>query len=239
LLARLSNDNPVEPAQTLSQRLSGWLDWTDAIALSSALGSNTSAVAMFDAGSSGAAEECEAECRRVRAALMQAIEGDSILAPAKPARLARSPIPAHAPRRHDPAEDAAGYALFRQSYLSLQQSMETSVGNLRRRLRAVLAGRSPAMSRLAMVDAAMERALGAREQQLLSSVPIALRGHFERLRRAEGERLAQAQAQSDLPAAERGAWLALFRKDMQCVLVAELELRFQPVQGLLAALRTC
>jgi hypothetical protein len=123
--------------------------------------------------------------------------------------------------------------------LSLQQSMETSVGNLRRRLRAVLAGRSPAMSRLAMVDAAMERALGAREQQLLSSVPIALRGHFERLRRAEGERLAQAQAQSDLPAAERGAWLALFRKDMQCVLVAELELRFQPVQGLLAALRTC
>jgi len=118
--------------------------------------------------------------------------------------------------------------------------METSVGNLRRRLRAVLAARSQAMSRLAMLDAVMERALGAREQQLLSSAPIALRGHFERLRRAEGERLAQeAPAQSDLPAAEAGAWLALFRKDMQCVLLAELELRFQPVQGLLAALRTC
>lgn len=117
--------------------------------------------------------------------------------------------------------------------------METRVGNLRRRLRAALASRSPAMNRLAMVDAAMERALGAREQQLLSSAPVALRGHFERVRKAEADQLAQTQAQSSRPDVDSGAWLNVFRKDMQCVLLAELELRFQPVQGLLAALRTC
>lgn len=99
------------------------------------------------------------------------------------------------------------------------------------------------MGRLALVDAAMERALEAREQHLLSSAPVALRGHFERLRTAEAERLAhgeaQAQAQGRLPTIEPGAWLDTFRYDMQCVLHAELDLRFQPVQGLLAALRAC
>jgi len=238
VLARLSDNNAVEPAHTLSQRLSGWLDWTDAIALSSALGSNTSTAVAHDARSSGATKECETECHRVRTALMQAIAGDRVLAPAKPARLARSPAPGHAPQRHDTVEDAADYALFRQCYLSLQQSMETSIGNLRRRLRAALAARSPAMSRLAMVDAAMERALSAREQHLLSSAPVVLRGHFERLRQAEAEQLARAQAHSSRPHVEPDTWLSVFRKDMQYVLVAELDLRFQPVQGLLAALRT-
>lgn len=238
LLARLSETNAAEPARTLSQRLTGWLDWTDAIALSSALGGSVSAVAAADARTSGTAGTCESECQRVRAALAQAIAADSVLAPAKPsraARFARSSVPAHAPQRNEAVEDATDYTLFRQCYLSLQQSMETSIGNLRRRLRAALAAHSPAMSRLAMLDAAMERALGAREQNLLSSAPVVLRGHFERLRSAEAERLAHAEPQS--PAAEPGAWLSVFRKDMQCVLLAELELRFQPVQGLLAALR--
>jgi hypothetical protein len=35
-----------------------------------------------------------------------------------------------------------------------------------------------------------------------------------------------------------GAWLDAFRKDMQSVLLAELDVRLQPVEGLLAALRT-
>jgi hypothetical protein len=39
------------------------------------------------------------------------------------------------------------------------------------------------------------------------------------------------------PAAKPGAWLDVFREDMQSVLLAELEIRFQPVEGLLAALR--
>jgi hypothetical protein len=34
-----------------------------------------------------------------------------------------------------------------------------------------------------------------------------------------------------------GAWLDAFRKDMRSVLLAELDIRFQPVEGLLSALR--
>ncbi|MNR29859.1 hypothetical protein D3C85_1472750 [compost metagenome] len=69
----------------------------------------------------------------------------------------------------------------------------------------------------------MERVVGAREQSLLSSVPGLLETHFEHLRQASGH--------------APGAWLAQFRKDMQAVLLAELDIRFEPVEGLLAALR--
>jgi hypothetical protein len=79
------------------------------------------------------------------------------------------------------------------------------------------------MAKLAMVDTVMERVVGVREQSLLASVPALLETHFERLRQA--------------PEQAPGAWLAQFRKDMQAVLLAELDIRFEPVEGLLAALR--
>ena len=95
------------------------------------------------------------------------------------------------------------------------------------------------MGRLAVLDAVMERALGERERSLLANLPVLLAGHFERLRDGaeplpddgDGE---GAQAVPGAP----GPWLDVFRKDMQSVLLAELDIRLQPVEGLLAALRT-
>jgi len=60
----------------------------------------------------------------------------------------------------------------------------------------------------------------------LSTVPLLLEKHFERLRKANRE----------TPASD-DAWLAEYCKDMQSVLLAELNLRLQPVEGLLEALR--
>lgn len=150
-----------------------------------------------------------------------------------------------------PAADTADFADFRQRYLQLQQEMETAIGQLRGRLRVALAARSSGMARLATLDAIMERVLGARERSLLSTVPALLGTRFERLREAERQALAEASAEPDgdapadasvaaqPPAATPGAWLDTFRDEMQSVLLAELEVRFQTVEGLLAALRTC
>jgi hypothetical protein len=136
-----------------------------------------------------------------------------------------------APPQAGPADTALEYSIFRQRHLSMQQTMETRIGDLRARLRLALAARTPAMARLAEVDGVMEQALGARERTLLAAVPALLGGRFARLRQAAQETLA------DTPAA-RNAWLDVFRMDMQSVLLAELDLRLQPVEGLLAALRT-
>ncbi|RQS09552.1 DUF3348 domain-containing protein [Burkholderia sp. Bp8991] len=232
LLARLTDADVAESRQTLSDRLSQWLGWTDAITLSSALNASPPGVA---AGVRG--YDAERDCARVRHDLAQAITA------------------AHRPRtRRRPGEmppppaDMADFADFRQSCLSLQQEMETAIGQLRGRLRVALAARASGMARLAALDAIMERVLGARERSLLSAVPALLGTRFERLRDAERQALADAQAAAaadpdgDAPPAAAivpGTWLDTFRNEMQSILLAELEVRFQTVDGLLAALRTC
>jgi len=228
LLARLADVEVPESGQSLSDQLSQWLGWTDAIALSTALNSHPPAAA------SGVRGEGRDEAKRyahVRSSLTKAIVGDSAFAPNR--RDERAPLRA----QEAPADEAAGYPVFRQRYLALQQMMEMEIGALRARLRAMLTDRPCGMARLAMVDAVMERALAAREQSLLATLPVWLAGHFERLRQAELQRLADAEALQDAPAITPGAWLDVFRNDMQSVLLAELEVRFQPVAGLLAALR--
>ncbi|MFT4065730.1 DUF3348 domain-containing protein [Paraburkholderia sp.] len=267
LLARLADIDAAESRQSLSDRLSQWLGWTDAIALSSALNGNPPAVA---AGARSFGQVDEDECARVRRSLVSAIAGDSVLA------AARRRGPGQMSAQRVAVDTPADYAVFRQRYLALQQSMETAVATLRGRLRALLAARTPALARLAVVDAVMERALGERERTLLAAVPGLLGGHFERLREAAERRSAEAQADADANAAPQqpteaparaaarvgtraaathpasaavtpgrlapvtpDAWLDVFRKDMQSVLLAELDVRFQPVEGLLAALRAC
>jgi hypothetical protein len=234
LLARLADIDAPESRQSLSDRLSQWLGWTDAIALSSALNGNPPAVAA-GARSFGSAEEDE--CVRVRESLTKAVVGDSMLSVAR--RRGYAQVPTHAQTQDVPVD----YAGFRQRYVAIQQSMETGISNLRGRLRGMLAARTPAMARLAVVDAVMERALSERERNLLAAVPALLAGHFARLRDAEQQALAAAEtaetgeAPEDAAPVTPGAWLDVFRKDMQSVLLAELDVRLQPVEGLLAALR--
>jgi hypothetical protein len=250
LLARLADVEVPESRQSLSDRLSQWLGWTDAIALSSALNGSPPAVAA-GARVFGSAEE--ADCVRLRSSLTKAVVGDSVFAIAR--RNGRAPMQmqrqTHA-QMQSAVDAPVDYAVFRQRYQAIQQSMETGIANLRGRLRGMLAAKTPAMARLAVVDAVMERALGERERNLLGAVPGMLAGHFERLREAELQALAVAgsanradsdateapEASEDAAPITPGAWLDVFRKDMQSVLLAELEVRFQPVEGLLAALRT-
>lgn len=118
------------------------------------------------------------------------------------------------------AAAATDFAPLRQRCLALQQVMEADVAHLRGRLRATLAATSAPMARLAVIDAVMERTLARHERGLLATVPVVLGAHFERLRQGADE-----------------AWFDTFRQDMRAVLLAELDVRLQPAQGLLAALR--
>jgi len=121
---------------------------------------------------------------------------------------------------------ATDFAPFRRRCLDLQRSMLAATGQLRGRLRDALAAGGPAMARLAEVDAVMEMTLSPREQALLAGTPALLGQHFERLRQAAGDDAADAP------------WRAAFRRDMQDVLLAELDVRFHPLEALLAALRS-
>lgn len=218
LLANLVGADVPPAPPSLADHLGRWLDWSHAIALSTALDGKPAAT---DSDARDSASE-EHECARIRRSLAGAIVGDRV--PAGPPRRAGGET------GEADAPEAVDYPMFRQRHLSLQRSMQAATGELRGRLRDTLAGKSAAMARLATVDAAMEAALSPREQSLLAHVPDLLGQHFERLHQA-----APAQATPASP----GAWLEAFRQDRQSVLLAELDVRFQPVEGLLAALRTC
>jgi len=148
----------------------------------------------------------EREFDRVHEALRQAIDSDA--APSQPAR--RRPAA-------DPVAADAGFAPHRERYTALQQAMESAIAALRLQARAAVARLSP---RLAAVDAVLERMLSEREQLLLARLPTLLETHFERLRRAHADR----------------AWMARFRADLCQLATAELQLRLQPVQGLIDTL---
>lgn len=264
LLTRLTDAEVQQSRQSLSDHLSQWLGWTDAIALSAALNTAPPVIAPGARMFSSAEER---ECVRVRTTLADAIASDTAATAAKRVAPARAPAKKLAAVL---AEDEFDYSSFRQRYLSLQHTMETSIGNLRSRLRGMVAARNGEWTRLAVVDAIMDRALLPKERALLGAIPKLLQAHFDRLRKAEEAALAQAAehavaepgapadaaanvqgdteasavdaAQAGMsppaPAITAGAWLDTFRADMRAVLLAELDVRLQPVEGLLAALRT-
>ena len=244
LLERLSEVEVPESPQAFADRLSQWLGWTDAIALSTALnGSPAPATApSADARVSPANAE-EGECARVRAALTKSIAEDSVFAPLatavsrRPAgRAAATPAQAPAPL---PADAAPDFTPYRLRYHARQQAMDAAIGPLREKLRSRLAARkSPALVRLAAIDAVMEQALGEQERRLLAGLPALLEKYFERLRSQHAAEQADNPDAPTAAASEAAPWLQRFGKDAQGVLLAELELRYQPVEGLLQALRT-
>ena len=118
--------------------------------------------------------------------------------------------------------DAAAAAVLRHCQ-SLQRAMQAASGRLRGQLRDRLARQTPRQARLAAVDAVLEGVLSPREHALLAPVPALLAAHCGRLHRGAG--------------GDGHGWYRPFREDARQVLLAELDLRFQPVDALLAALR--
>jgi len=226
-LADLAIDGTNEAADwkhqkpSFAERLAGWLDLTDAIALASALATKEGKTpAMLSRASS----ELEAQLAQVRSALAESIRAGGISQPGK----ARIKLPA--------PTAAADFASYRRYYAAHQRDMEASISTLRAGVRMVLAKRSPALRQLAELDAVLDKAIGERERNLLASVQQLIEKHFLQLRQAHHQTLAESQ-QTDDPARwmQAGGWLARFCQDMQGVLLAELEVRLQPVQGLIEA----
>jgi hypothetical protein len=224
LLARLTDADIAPSSPALADRLGQWIDWTRAVAVSRALDGRLPAI---DADAPFEGVDAH-ECARVRRALEEAISSDTAADAGK-----QGPRPGQAADANAPLD----YAPFRQRYLSLQRTMLTATGRLRGQLRDTLARTSADMARLAEVDAVMELTLSPREQTLLAAVPALLQQHFERLRETEPTAAADTQTADTAQAPTANAWLDVFRQDMRSVLRAELDVRFHPIDALLAALR--
>lgn len=213
-LARWLPPGADAPRQDVAERLGQWLNVKEAIALHTAQGAVAAAgaAAATRARPAAAADALhtalQAELQRVRSVLAQSI-------------LTRDT--AHQP---DPNDLDTEFAFFHQRLIDQQRRMELSVDALRGHVRQQLARSTPAHAQLAVLDQQMESLFGGREQRLLSGLPAFLRARYQALRR-------QAAA-SDTP--QDLAWLRGFETEFEQLLLAELDLRLQPVTGLVEAL---
>lgn len=117
------------------------------------------------------------------------------------------------------ADPVAAFAPLRQWYQGLQRKMAAATGRLRGGLRDALAQAGGASARLAELDAVMESVLSPREQGQLAGLPALLEQRYAALvaQGVDGE-------------------LREFRNGVRSLLLAELDARFLPIDGLLAAL---
>ncbi|UPG94753.1 DUF3348 domain-containing protein [Luteibacter aegosomatissinici] len=217
LLARMGEVDAGQPSGSLPDRLSQWLSWTQSIALSSAL----DGAGVPPAEPAPGEAPSEALLAGARAALVEAITDEQGWARARSLAASRAGA-----SEGDPAVRVA-YSALRERYLMMQRSIQGTTGKLRGELRDHLAAASPELARLAEVDAVLEGALSPREQRLLGGVPALLEKRFEKAK--------AAAAASPEPS---GIWLDIFLREMQDVLLAELDVRFQPLEGLIAALHS-
>lgn len=216
LLAGLSAaGGPATPQAAIAQRLGQWLDWTDAIPLSAVLAGPAAPAGGTVPHDSLAAQPVRAALARVRADLTRAITGDAVFAAARPAA-------SGADAQEGVAEQAAAhdhFAPYRRACQTLQRAMAGRIAPLRQQARVALGQASPGLARLAALDAVMDEWLAPRERSLLASVPTLLEHRCEQLRQ---------QWPQD--------WAARLGPEVQDVLLAELDVRLQPVEGLIEAL---
>lgn len=237
---------PSPSKQSFTERLGQWLDWTDAIALAAALNRETAARPLNDR-SAAAAQTVADELVQVRNQLADAIMADGLFGSGqRPVKLAKPVTGAARVVAPEVAlelalgvapEPAPEFAAYHRACLAHQRAMAAGLAPLRGRVRQALTALSPALGRLAALDAVFDEALGKRERHLLSTVPVLLQQRFERLRQAHSA--ADCQAPGARSAADRKSpapWLAEVARDMQQVLLAELDLRLQPIEGMVEAM---
>lgn len=234
LLADLAVADVATPPQDFAERLGEWFDVGDAITLSAAFNCSVGGLAPGRSGEpAGVSAALQAELARLQFALGESITTDGVFKSGKVRIKLPTPVPGATP------EAAADFAPWHRYYQAHQRDLDSNIGLLRTNVRAALSNHSPALRQIAELDAAFVKVLSDRERSLLSMVPALLEKRFGQLRQAH---LAARAAMSDPSAADDpspwmqpGGWLAAYCRDQQRVLLAELDLRLQPVIGLIEA----
>lgn len=137
-----------------------------------------------------------------------------------------------------PLPQRPAFKPYKAFYLAQQRQQTTALQQLRVRIRRVLDKQSPDLARLAELDRVFDQTLAGYSRQCFQTLLTVLEKRFRSLWRHHQKALPE-DTQQDPPASwsRPGGWLHQFCREMQLMLLAELEVRQEPVQGLLDALQ--
>ena len=233
ILSDLALLDAAEPGAAFAEKLGLWVDYSDAIALSTALKPSAEGRAEARSGDASAAGAVVSDqLARLRTGFVESItQIDSVQAGR--ARIERPVVDFELP-----VKVSIAFEPYRRYYGAHQREMDSSTRTLRAGVREVLMRVSMSLRNLAALDASLEKVLCEREGKLLSTVPLLLRKRFEHLLKVHQQTL-NANRQADDPDTwmKPGGWLARFFHELQTVLIAELDVRLQPTVGLIEALQ--
>ncbi|TXI62075.1 MAG: DUF3348 family protein [Limnohabitans sp.] len=214
----------------VGQRLGDWLNFRQAIALQGFIGT----VDDPDAPQAAPSARVDADVLRrrfseVRLALEQSIVKGSVPA----LGLVRIEMPA-AELDH-PIDPKTAFDPLRRFAAGHQRQMDTIIRSLRMQLRGMLDKGTTQDRQLSTLDAIFENVLSTREARLLGKIPAEFEKRFAKLLKQHMKQLLQA-AEADEPAPLTEPWLAPLCTDLRAALLAELDLRLQPILGLIEAI---
>lgn len=219
VLADLSLLDTVGQGAAFAEKLGMWVSFTDAITLSAV---HSATVASAPELTSGARPDLGQAFARVQAGLVSSF--------------GRAQLALSAPEPDALSDPASAFEPYRRYYQAQQREIELKLRPLRAQVREVLGQSSARLRKLAALDVALDGILCERESKLLLKLPSLLEKRFKQLVKAHQQTPLPAQ-QADNPAlwTQAGGWLANFSQEMQTVLRADMDLRMQPVLGLIEA----
>lgn len=214
----------------IGQRLGDWLDFRHAIALQAFMGQvdDPSAQAAQPSARVDAAV-LQARFAQVRQALELSIAQGVPPAPGLP-RIEWPPA-----ELEQPIDPKTAFDPFRRYASGHQRQMESILRSLRVQLRGMLLKGTTAQRQLAELDTIFDNMLAPRQSRLLGRIPAEFEKRFAQALKQHLKALLQA-AQQDEPAPRTADWLEPLRQALRTALLAELELRLQPLLGMIEAL---
>lgn len=209
--------------QQFSDKLGQLINFTDAIALSEA---HTQAPELENEGIGEFSDGITREFLRARSSIVQSAMR-SFFPTSGPTRIRWPAIEV------EPTKDFAPIsALLLKFYRAQQVDISGKVRGLHQRTREAVAQLSVKLARIAALDAALSDALGTHSQRYFNAVPRLLERRVQHLH----HQLLDAQQQEGSPGAAWSDMCEQLRREVQGLLLAEVEVRLLPALGLVEAL---
>lgn len=229
LLADLVLHDARAPDTAFAQTLAHWLSLDDAITLRAV---HASGGATHGGGVAPRASTLRDDFAQLRASLAASV--DALALPASGRSRSQRAAPATEPAREDVA---SLFAPYRRAVLAHRRDVGARVRAFRATARAVLIASAPALATLAALDAVFEQSLAERETKLLARVPVWLEQRFAHWHQTHS--MPNPAGLTPVLAAQTpitDTWLQGFAQEQKALLLAELDFRLQPTQGLVEAL---
>lgn len=147
-----------------------------------------------------------------------------------------TPAPFRLPRLSDEILGDEGYKPYQRFYALHQSEMEHQVGRFLALVREQVGESNSKLTRVVTLDSALFETLQSYCRKQLAQVSVLLESRFHALKK---NRILTAKDDEQTSSTEDwllpSGWLSVFYREMQNLLLAELDLRLQPLLGLIEA----